>query len=105
MRSYVILFFLFVFAGEIFSQPSETIKYLNPGKSRTLQRTPKDGRYNSAIDYYEELHNETLKIRISILNWVSYITNREITQWLTNTFLMPLIPIKKPIRMHFFIKA
>lgn len=57
MRSYVILFFLFVFAGEIFSQPSETIKYLNPWQIKNFAKnSERMGDIYSAIDYYEELH-------------------------------------------------
>lgn len=58
MRTYVVLIMLFcLFSVLTYSQPSETIKYLNPWQIKSFAKnSERIGDIYSAIDYYEELH-------------------------------------------------
>lgn len=58
MRSNVILIIVFsLISAWLYSQPSETIKYLNPWQIKSFAKnSERIGDIYSAIDYYEELH-------------------------------------------------
>lgn len=66
MRSYVIFIIIIFFTVDLISQPSETIKYLNPWQiKRFAKNSERLGDIYSAIEFYENVYNRNKNVDIA----------------------------------------